>query len=63
LPTKGAISGVPVARPAAIEQVTICPVAVQPAGNVPIVSVDGMLSVTVATAVVAVEPMLVTVSV
>jgi hypothetical protein len=53
----------PVASPAAIVHVTAWPLAVQPPGNVPMVSVPGILSVTVAVAVVGAVPVFVTVSV
>ncbi len=53
----------PVARPAAIVQVTVCKVFVQPAGIVPRVRPAGITSVIVDTAVVAVVPVLVTFSV
>lgn len=49
--------------PAAMTQVATCPAAVQPAGMAPNVRPAGIVSVTVATAVVAVTPMFVTVSV
>ena len=45
-------------RPAAMVQVTVWPEAVQPGGNVPMVRPVGMVSVTVATAVVAAVPVL-----
>ncbi len=48
----------PTARPAAMVQVTVWPEALQPAGNVPMVRPVGMVSVTVATAVVAAVPVL-----
>jgi hypothetical protein len=57
------LTELPVARPAEIVQVTCWPVAVQPAGNVPIVSVPGITSVIVAAAVVAAVPVFVTCSV
>ena len=57
------LTGVPTARPAGMVQLTLCPVAVQPAGSVPSVSVPGTVSLTVAIAVVAALPVLVTVSV
>jgi hypothetical protein len=44
------------AKPEAIVQVTTWPAAVQPAGNVPIVKPAGIVSLTVATAVVAAVP-------
>ena len=46
----------PAARPAGIVQVTVWPAAEQPAGSVPMVRLAGMVSVIVATAVVADEP-------
>ena len=58
------LTGEPVARPAAMVQVTTWPVATQAAGRgVPIVSVPGSVSLTVAAAVVAAVPVLVTCSV
>ena len=51
------------AKPAATVQVTICPAAVQPAGSVPMVKPVGMVSLIVATAVVAALPVLVRVRV
>ena len=53
----------PLARPAGIVHVTVWPVRVQPAGKVPITRSPGITSVTVAAAVVAAVPLLVTVSV
>ena len=53
----------PTARPAGIVQVTLCPLAVQPAGKVPSVRLAGTVSLMVATAVVAAVPLLVTVNV
>ena len=46
----------PAARPAATVQVTVWPAAVQPAGSVPMVRLAGIVSVIVATAVVAAVP-------
>ena len=57
------LTGVPLVRPAAIVQVTVCKVFVQPAGIVPRVRPAGITSVIVDTAVVAVVPVLVTFSV
>src|SRR5262249_58243761 len=57
------LTGALVARPAAIVHVTNWPDAVHPAGKLPSVSVLGILSLTVAAAVVAALPMLVTCSV
>lgn len=51
------------AKPAATVQVTTWPAAVQPAGMVPKVRLPGIVSVTVAAAVVAAMPVLVTVRV
>ena len=51
------------ARPAAIVHVTTCPAAVQPAGSVPMVRPVGMVSLMVATAVVAAVPVFCTLSV
>ena len=51
------------ANPVAMVQVTVCPAAVQPAGKVPIVKPVGMVSVTVAAAVVAAVPVFCTESV
>ncbi len=53
----------PTARPAEMEQVTTCPADEQPAGIVPRVRPAGIVSLTVEVAVVAVAPVLVTVSV
>jgi hypothetical protein len=50
----------PAASPPAIVQVTCCPTALQPPGNVPIVKPAGIVSTTLALAVVAAAPMLVT---
>ena len=52
-----------IARPAAIVQVTVWPAAVQPAGSVPMVRPVGIVSVTVAAAVVAAVPVFWTLSV
>ena len=57
------LTGAPVARPAAIVQVTTCPAALQPAGKVPSTRSLGTVSLIVAAAVVAAVPVLVTVSV
>ena len=57
------LTGLLMARGAAIVQVTVCPLAVHPLGSVPIVSVLGIVSVTVLVAVVAAEPLLVTIKV
>ncbi len=46
------LTGAPVARPAGIVQVTTCALALQPGGSVPISSTAGMLSLTLAIAVV-----------
>jgi len=46
----------PTAKPAATVQVISCPVALQPAGNVPIVKPVGIVSVIVEVAVVAAVP-------
>ena len=54
------LTGAPVAKGAAIVHVTVCPLAVQPLGNVPIVKVLGIVSLIVLTAVVAAVPMLLT---
>src|SRR5579883_3166441 len=54
------LTAVPVARPAAIVQVTVWPAAPQPGGSVPSARVPGITSVIVAVAVVAALPMLVT---
>jgi hypothetical protein len=51
------------AKPVATVQVTTCPAAVQPAGNVPMVKPVGIVSVIVDTAVVAALPVLVSVKV
>jgi hypothetical protein len=53
----------PGASPAAIMQFTTCPVALQPAGSVPMVSPAGSVSLSVAAAVVAALPLLLTVTV
>jgi len=53
----------PTAKPAATVHVTVWPAAVQPAGNVPIVRPVGIVSVIVATAVVAAVPVFCTVKV
>ena len=50
----------PMARPAAIVQLTVWPVALQPAGRVPMLRPAGSVSLTVATAVVAALPVLLT---
>ena len=57
------VTGVFVARPAAIVHVTTWPVAEQPLGGVPTVSVEAIVSLTVVVAVVAADPVFVTVSV
>ena len=57
------LTGDPVARPAAMVHVTTWPVATQPAGTAPRVRPAGTVSLTVAIAVVAAVPVLVTVSV
>ena len=57
------VTGVLVARPAAIVHVTTWPAAVQPDGIAPSVSVEAIVSLTVVTAVVAAVPVFVTVSV
>ena len=57
------LTGTPVARPVAIVQVTVWPLAVQPLGKVPIVRLLGTMSTTVVIAVVAALPVLVTVRV
>ena len=53
----------PAAKPAGTVQVTVWPAFVQPAGNVPIVRPVGIVSVLVATAVVAAVPVFCTLSV
>ena len=53
----------PIANPAGMEQLTVWPVTVQPAGAVPMARLAGIVSLTVATAVVAALPVLVAVSV
>ena len=50
----------PVAKPEGTVQVTVCPAAEQPAGSVPMVRPDGMVSVMVETAVVTAVPVLLT---
>ena len=57
------LTGLPVARPAAIVQVTTWPVLPQPLGIAPSVSVEAIVSVTVVTSVVAAVPVFVTCSV
>ena len=54
------LTGEPVARPAAMVQVTTWPATLQPAGTMPMVRPVGMVSLTVVAAVVAAVPVLVT---